>query len=220
MKNIVLIGPPGSGKGTQATLLSKKYNIPHISLGALLREKAKENSELGKYIKKCLDDGVLVDEQITIEIAINRLNAKDCRNGYILDGYPRSVKQAELYEKFEKRDKIVIFLDISEEEALKRINNRITCPKCGKIFTATSLAISNIFDLCFTPLAKRSDDNAITFKNRYFTYLAETAALIEYYKNKNFLYSIDGSMSEQAIFEAIDKIINKVGWYDGFNQNW
>ncbi|MGI6324795.1 MAG: adenylate kinase family protein [Bacilli bacterium] len=211
MKNIVLIGPPGSGKGTQATLLSKKYNIPHISLGALLREKAKENSELGKYIKKCLDDGVLVDEQITIEIAINRLNAKDCRNGYILDGYPRSVKQAELYEKFEKRDKIVIFLDISEEEALKRINNRITCPKCGKIFTATSLAISNICDVCYTPLAKRSDDNAITFKNRYFTYLAETAALIEYYKNKNFLYSIDGSMSEQAIFEAIDKIINKVG---------
>ena len=138
MKSIIFISPPAAGKGTQSKLLSYYYHIPHISMGDLLRDEVASGSELGKKLKQIMDDGKLVDANTTLELLEKRLLKDDCRNGYILDGYPRNLSQAksyeELLEKMNKKLGYVIFLDIDKELAIKRIIGRVVCPNCGSSY--------------------------------------------------------------------------------------
>lgn len=218
MKNIIFIAPPAAGKGTQAKLLAEKYNIPHISTGDLLREEATKSTDLGIKIKDMMNSGNLVNDEIITELLRNRLVKRDCDNGYILDGYPRNLEQAKIYDELLKEINrelgIVIFLDISKDLALERTLSRIVCSNCG---TSYSLVIEaqkpkkeNICDKCNFDLKVRSDDNKETFINRFDTYLEKTQSLIDYYKNKNVLKVVNvlDGLSAIEIFNQIEEIIN------------
>lgn len=215
MKSIIFIAPPAAGKGTQAELVSKKYGIPNISTGDLLRDIARQDNELGKAIKKRLDDGLLIEDEIVLEILKNRLNHEDCKNGYILDGFPRTVVQAERYEEILKdlnKDLgYVILLDIDKEIAKKRIIGRLSCPYCKSVynnmFEETMPKELNKCDNCQSELVKRSDDNDETFEERYIQYLEKTSPLIEYYKNKKVLRVVNSGISKEYTFESIERII-------------
>lgn len=218
MKNIIFIAPPAAGKGTQAKLVSEKYNIPHISTGDLLREEAAKSTDLGIKIKNIMESGALVNDEIITELLKNRLVKNDCDNGYILDGYPRNLEQAKLYEELlgsiNKDLGVVIFLDIDKELAMKRTLSRIICSNCGTSYNLIVRELKpkkeNICDKCEFNLNVRADDNEETFINRFDTYIEKTQSLIDYYKNKNVLEVVrvlDG-LSAEDIFKQIEEIIN------------
>lgn len=215
MKNIILIAPPAAGKGTQSKLICEKYNIPHISIGDLIRNNLNDKSELTKLIKKQMNSGKLIDDEIILKLLEKRLGEKDCLNGYILDGFPRNLNQAIVYDRMlndsNKEIGNVILLDVSEEVIKKRILGRMTCPNCGKIynklFENTKPRIKGLCDVCKTELKVREDDNEETFNKRYQTYLAETKPLIKYYKEKEVLKIVDGNLSKDQIFNQIESII-------------
>lgn len=217
MKNIIFIAPPAAGKGTQAKLLSAKYNIPHISTGDLLREEINEQTEIGKSIKKDLEQGNLVSNEVITSLLKNRITKSDCQNGYILDGYPRNLEQAKKYDNLLeelKLDKgIVIYFNIDKNLALERTLSRIICPNCG---TSYNLLIENlkplkdnICDKCNHELQIRTDDTKEVFIHRFDTYINSTKDLIEYYKNKGLLYEIEVSNKDvDTIFEEVKEILN------------
>ena len=216
MKNIVFIAPPAAGKGTQSHLLKKKYNLAHISTGDLLRKASLEESERGDYIRNCLSQGRLVSDEITLELLTERLNESDCENGYILDGFPRNVKQAIAYESWlnqtQKDLGYVIFLDIPKELAQKRIVGREACPNCGAVFN-DQIEVSKpkqdgICDICGHQLVKRKDDNDETFNQRYDTYMQQTDPLINHYRSLGILHTINEIDKEKA-FQQIEKIIHE-----------
>ena len=214
MKNIIFIAPPAAGKGTQSILLREKYNLAHISTGDLLREASLEDSERGQYILHCLKEGNLVSDDITIELLIERLNKDDCKNGYILDGFPRTVEQAIQYEtilkNLNKELGVVIFLDIPKEIALKRIVGRQVCPSCGAVFNdqidISKPKIQNICDICGHELQKRKDDNETTFNIRFETYMKKTEPLIKHYEELGVLYKIN-EVDKEKVFKRIEEII-------------
>lgn len=217
MKNIIFIAPPAAGKGTQAKLLSAKYNIPHISTGDLLREEINNNTNIGKSIKKDLEQGNLVSNEVITSLLKNRITKSDCQNGYILDGYPRNLEQAKKYDNLLeelKLDKgIVIYFNIDKNLALERTLSRIICPNCG---TSYNLLIENlkplkdnICDKCNHELQIRTDDTKEVFIHRFDTYINSTKDLIEYYKNKGLLYEIEVSNKDvDTIFEEVKEILN------------
>jgi len=219
MKNIIFIAPPAAGKGTQAKLLAEKYNIPHISTGDLLREEATKSTDLGLKIKDIMKMGALVSDEIITELLKNRLVNEDCNNGYILDGYPRNLEQAKIYDELLKeinRDLgIVIFLDIDRELAMKRTLSRIVCSNCGASYNSIIEALKpkkeNICDKCSFNLNVRADDNEETFITRFDTYVKKTQSLIDYYKNKNVLKVVNvlDGLSALDIFGQIEEIINR-----------
>ena len=214
MKNIIFIAPPAAGKGTQSILLREKYNLAHISTGDLLREASLEDSERGQYILNCLKEGNLVSDDITIELLIERLNKDDCKNGYILDGFPRTVEQAIQYEtilkNLNKELGVVIFLDIPKEIALKRIVGRQVCPSCGAVYNdqidISKPKIQNICDVCGHELQKRKDDNETTFNIRFETYMKKTEPLIKHYEELGVLYKIN-EVDKEKVFKRIEEII-------------
>ena len=214
MKNIIFIAPPAAGKGTQSILLREKYNLAHISTGDLLREASLEDSERGQYILNCLKEGNLVSDDITIELLIERLNKDDCKNGYILDGFPRTVEQAIQYEtilkNLNKELGVVIFLDIPKEIALKRIVGRQVCPSCGAVYNdqidISKPKIQNICDICGHELQKRKDDNETTFNIRFETYMKKTEPLIKHYEELGVLYKIN-EVDKEKVFKRIEEII-------------
>ena len=214
MKSIIFIAPPAAGKGTQAVMLSSKYNIPHISTGDILRN-AQDDTERGKYISSEMAKGHFISDEIILELLTERLSQSDCENGYILDGFPRNIKQAEEYEeilnKLNKDLGIVIVLDIDKEIAKERIVGRISCPKCGSVFNdmieESMPKEAGICDKCKTKLKKREDDNAESFEVRFEGYLAKTEPLIEYYQNKNILYRVDSSLGKDITFSKIEDIL-------------
>lgn len=217
MKNIIFIAPPAAGKGTQSKLVSAEYNIPHISTGDLLREEVNSGSELGIYLKSEMDKGALISDDTITTLLKNRLSMEDCNNGYILDGYPRNVTQAKIYEELlkqlNKEIGIVIFLDIDKNLALERTLSRIVCPKCGTSYNLNIKELKpkkeGICDKCNNTLKIRSDDNKETFLNRFETYQENTKSLIDYYEEKQILKTIkitDG-VSAQDIFNEIKQII-------------
>ncbi len=214
MKNIIFIAPPAAGKGTQSILLREKYNLAHISTGDLLREASLEDSERGQYILNCLKEGNLVSDDITIELLIERLSKDDCKNGYILDGFPRTVEQAIQYETIlkdlNKELGVVIFLDIPKEIALKRIVGRQVCPSCGAVFNdqidISKPKIQNICDICGHELQKRKDDNETTFNIRFETYMKKTEPLIKHYEELGVLYKIN-EVDKEKVFKQIEEII-------------
>lgn len=206
MKSIIFIAPPAAGKGTMSSMLSEEYNIPHISTGDLLREEASKNTSLGKEINELITQGKLVTDEIMTELLISRLTKPDCDNGYILDGYPRNINQAHIYEdildKLDKELGIVIYLKIDKELAFQRMMGRIICTNCGSSYNIYNKELSphqeGICDRCGSALSIRKDDNQDTFLNRFDTYINQTSALIAYYEKKNVLKTIEIEKGDQA----------------------
>ena len=218
MKNIIFIAPPAAGKGTQAKILSEKYNIPHISTGDLLREEASKSTELGMMIKDIISSGKFVSDQIITSLLEKRLMKEDCNNGYILDGYPRNLEQAKIYEdllkSLNKDLGIVIFFDIDKELAKRRTLSRIVCPECGTSYnlevTALKPKLEGICDKCNSRLNIRSDDNDESFITRFDTYINKTQDLINYYKDKDVLKvgKVEDGLSANDIFKKVEEIVD------------
>ena len=214
MNSIIFIAPPAAGKGTQSKKLMMKYHLPHISTGDLLRDATKKDDERGRYIKEQMALGHLVSDEIINELMMERLNQSDCADGYILDGFPRSLEQAyaynEILEKLNKPLGHVIYLSIDEETAKKRILGRISCPKCGAVYNDMIDVLKpkeeGICDHCGNALEKRVDDNEETFCNRFETYMKNTEPLLDYYRKLNAVYTINSMEYADTIFEEIETI--------------
>ncbi len=217
MKNIIFIAPPAAGKGTQAKLVSEAYNIPHISTGDLLREEIAKNTSLGISIKEDMEKGNLVSDEVITTLLKNRITNSDCQNGYILDGYPRNIKQAKIYQELLKElnfaSSIVIFFDIDKDLALERTISRIICPQCGSSYNLLVEDLKpkteNICDRCHHELKTRTDDTEEIFIHRFDTYMNSTKELIDYYNELNILNRIEvGTKSANQIFEEVKVILN------------
>lgn len=218
MKNIIFVAPPGAGKGTQAKLISSEFNIPHISTGDLLRDERNSGSVLSEMLKSEMDKGNLIDNSIIVNILRNRLSRVDCNNGYILDGYPRSVEQAKIYEdlllELNKDIGIVIYMDIDKDLALERTLCRIICSSCGASFSNVVAdlkpKIDGICDRCGHSLRLRKDDTPEIFSNRFDTYLKETKPLVDYYNSLGVLKTIKVTKDDsvQDIFNKIKQCLN------------
>lgn len=210
-----MIGPPGAGKGTQARLLSEKYGYPQISTGDILREMAQADTELGKEIKKTLAAGKLVSDEILAQVILTRTSQSDCKNGYILDGYPRTINQANLLEDLsEKQGKDVFLVRVitPEEVLFKRLTGRRTCPTCGEIYNVyfRPPRQAGICDLDGEPLKQRSDDNPDSVTRRFEEYKASTAPLIEYYRKSGRLIEIEGEGLVSEVFGKLCRVIEGV----------
>lgn len=215
MKSLIFIAPPAAGKGTQSEIISKKYNIPSISTGDLLRDARNQDNEIGRIIREKQDKGLLVDDEIVLNLLKNRLNESDCENGYILDGFPRNTSQAIAYEKIlnelNKELGIVILLEAPKELLMKRITGRVSCPKCkalyNSLFDHMKPVKEGICNNCGTSLVRRSDDNEETFNQRFQTYIDKTEPLINYYKEKGNLYKVDSTDKDIATI-MIEGLLN------------
>ena len=216
-KELIFLGPPACGKGTQTAKLSEHLGLPHVDTGSLLRAEIKNETENGKIAKSYIDKGQLVPVSLVANIIKNRLAQEDCKNGYILDGYPRSVEQADLLEEInadidgsvEAQIKAIYF-DLNQDILISRIVNRRSCPKCGEIYNIKfkPTKVEGICDKCGAELTQRKDDNEETAKALFDTYFKETAPLIDYYKNKGVLKSIDAEGSIDEVWERLLKVVN------------
>jgi len=210
MTNIIFLGAPGSGKGTQAAMLSTKLKVPAISTGETLRREVEQQSEIGKLAKSYMESGKLVPDKIIIDIVKIRLLNSDCDNGFILDGFPRTTFQAEELEKIldslgKKIDHVFNF-EVGEDVLVKRISGRISCKKCGAVYNRyfKQPKVDGVCDSCGgTEFESRSDDNEVTVKNRLKVYHESTFALIEFYQKNNLLVSISAIESAPLVFEAL-----------------
>ena len=212
---IVMIGPPGAGKGTQARLLSEKYGYPQISTGDILREMAQADTPLGAEIKATLASGKLVSDPILAEVILARTSQPDCKDGYILDGYPRTITQAHLLEDLSEKQGKEVFLVrvmIHEDVLFKRLTGRQTCPKCGEIYNVyfRPSKQAGLCDVDGEQLQQRSDDNPVSVTRRFEEYKTSTAPLIEYYGQSGRLVEIYGEGSVQEIFEKLCTVIEGV----------
>ncbi len=214
--NLILLGAPGAGKGTQAKLIVSKYGIPQISTGDMLREAVANQTELGKKAKEYMDKGELVPDEVVIGIVKERLAQPDCERGFILDGFPRTLKQAEALDKIldelGKKIDAVINVAVPEEEIVKRIVNRRTCKKCGAVYHLiyNPPKEPGKCDKCGGELYQRDDDKEETVKERLRVYKAQTEPLIDYYSKKGLVYNVDGTKSIEGVFEEIEKILDKL----------
>ncbi len=210
-----MIGPPGAGKGTQSRLLSERYNYPQISTGDILREMAQAETVLGREIKETLAAGKLVSDGILAEVILVRTSLPDCEDGYILDGYPRTVNQAHLLEELaetQEKDVFLVRVMVHEESLIKRLTGRWTCPQCGEIYNVNyrSPKLAGICDLDGAALKQRSDDNLESVTRRFEEYKASTAPLIGYYRQSGRLVEIDGEGQVKDVFEKLCSVIEDV----------
>ncbi len=208
MKKIALISPPAAGKGTQAALISKHYQIPNISTGQLLRNEVNKKSEIGLMIEEKMNSGRLIDGNIVINLLKKRIKEADCQNGFILDGYPRNIEQAILLEQFEKLDYLFL-IEIDQETAKKRILGRLVCENCKANFNQfyQKPKKDNVCDICGGDLIRRNDDTEEVLNERFKVYQIETAPLLDYYKK--ILFKVDGTLSIDMIFSEIRKMIDE-----------
>ncbi len=200
--NIIFLGPPGAGKGTQAQRICAALNIPQISTGDILRRAMKEGTPTGMKAKSYIDAGQLVPDEVIIDIVKDRLQMDDCKAGYILDGFPRTVPQAEALEQFAKIDS-VIELAVEDEKLIKRISGRRVCTKCGATYHISLLGDKTTCDNCGETLIQRNDDKAETVLNRLTVYHSQTAPLVAFYEGKGLLKKVDGDGDMDAIFGKI-----------------
>jgi adenylate kinase len=212
MKAIIFLGPPGAGKGTHAKEISSILNISHISTGDIFRDAIKNQTELGMKVKEFLDSGKLVPDELVWEVVKDRLNAEDCKNGFILDGFPRTILQAELLDKYLKEknaDLKVIYLDASDDLVIKRLSSRRVCKNCGAIYNLISMPPKKdgICDICGGELYQRSDDHPDVIKKRLETYYKETQPLIDYYKNRGVMYTISAEKDREEVLQEILKVV-------------
>lgn len=206
---IILLGPPGAGKGTQAKLISQKYNIPHISTGDIFRKNISEKTPLGIKAKEYMDKGLLVPDELTIDLVNDRLVQEDCKSGFLLDGFPRTVKQAEALEEFlrnndEKID-TALLIDVPGEFILDRMTGRRVCPSCGASYHIkfNPPKSEGKCDACGNDIVQRKDDAEETVKDRISVYKKQTQPLVDYYKSKNNLFRVDGTQSIDEVFKII-----------------
>ena len=212
---IVMLGAPGAGKGTNAERICSKYKIPHISTGDIFRENIKNGTELGKKAKSYMDQGNLVPDELTCDLVMDRINQDDCKNGFVLDGFPRTMPQAEaltkaLEAKGEKMD-YAINVVISDEEIVKRMSGRRSCPNCGAVYHLVNLPPikEGICDKCGAELITRKDDNLESLTVRLQEYHKNTQPVIEYYEKQGVVTHVDGNHKLEDSFKAIDDIISK-----------
>ena len=200
--NVILLGAPGAGKGTQAVRLAEKYAIPHISTGDIFRSNIKGQTPIGIVAKSYIDKGQLVPDEVTIQIVKERLEKEDCKNGYLLDGFPRTVLQAEALDTFSKVE-AVVNVDVPLGKLLKRITGRRVCAKCGESYHVDYLEGKTTCAKCGADLIQRADDNEATVQARLEVYEKQTAPLIEYYASKGVLLTVDGDGDIEKVFNSI-----------------
>ena len=212
---IVMLGAPGAGKGTQAIKIADKYDIPHISTGDIFRANIKGGTELGQKAKSYIDKGELVPDEVTIGMLLDRIAQDDCKNGYVLDGFPRTIPQAEsLTEALKSQGDQIDFalnIDVPDEAIIQRMSGRRACPKCGATYHIVYAApkTENICDKCGTELIIRSDDKPETVKDRLNVYHQQTEPLIAYYKAAGVLREVDGTQELPKVFEDVVAILSE-----------
>lgn len=210
---IVLLGPPGAGKGTQAKSISNRYSIPHISTGDIFRKNISEETPLGIEAKQYIDNGQLVPDEVTINMVKDRLTWEDCKNGYLLDGFPRTVAQAEALQEFlESRDEkldTALCIEVPSSFILERMTGRRVCLSCGASYHIkfNSPAVEGVCDVCGDNIIQRKDDVEETVKERLDVYERQTQPLIDFYKEKNLLSTVDGTKAINEVFEGICNIL-------------
>ncbi|MFZ4856464.1 MAG: adenylate kinase [Desulfuromonadaceae bacterium] len=215
--NVVLFGPPGSGKGTQARYIVNKYNIPQISTGDMLRAAVKDNSPVGIIVKSIMDAGGLVSDDIVLQLVRERVSHQDCTEGFILDGFPRTIPQAdsliELLNTLDKKIDYVIYLEVDDRELVLRLSGRRTCPSCGMGFHVlyNKPAREGICDSCGTHLVQRDDDSEETVLNRLNVYELQTSSLKSYFNDMGILFSITGSGSIDQIQSKVSAVLDTGG---------
>lgn len=210
---IIMLGAPGAGKGTQAKMIAEKYGLPHISTGDIFRANIKNGTELGKEAKEYMDKGLLVPDELTVRLLLDRVAQDDCKNGYVLDGFPRTIPQAEvldekLSELGEKVD-YAINVDVPDENIVNRMSGRRACLNCGATYHIVSIPPKKegICDVCASALVLRDDDRPETVQNRLKVYHEQTQPLIDFYEKKGVLRSVDGTFPMEEVFTAITKIL-------------
>lgn len=215
MLRTVLLGPPGAGKGTQAVKIVEKYNIPHISTGDIFRENIKNGTELGKKAQEYMNKGELVPDELVIDLATDRLLADDCKNGFLLDGFPRTVYQAEKLDEFleahgQKLD-TVIDIEVEKEELITRITGRRVCKACGASFHVVNIPPKKegICDFCGGELFQRADDTVEAVETRVAEYNEKTKPLVDYYTKAGNIVTIDGALPLDTVFAEIVKALGE-----------
>ena len=215
MLRTVLLGPPGAGKGTQTVKIVEKYNVPHISTGDIFRENIKNGTELGKKAKVYMDKGELVPDDLVIDLATSRLLADDCKIGFLLDGFPRTVYQAEKLDEFLKEHgqklDIVIDIEVEKAELITRLTGRRVCKQCGASFHVVNIPPKKegICDFCGGELMQRADDTVETVENRIEVYNQQTMPLVDYYRKADNIVTIDGALPLDTVFAEIVKAIGE-----------
>ncbi|MGB9749183.1 MAG: adenylate kinase family protein [Candidatus Woesearchaeota archaeon] len=207
IKKIIILGPQGSGKDTQAIKLSKRLKIPQFSMGELLRQRAKKHDRLGIKIEKLLKTGKLLPIEIVSDVLFERLKKKDCKNGFILNGYPRSLEQYKAIENKGITPDVVLLIDIPEKEIIKRLSKRMQCPKCGKPYVIENYNPKKppLCNECKVPLVRRADDEPKAIKQRIKVYNQETKPVLKIYKKKGLLVKINGYQSIEDVHKEIMK---------------
>ena len=212
---LLIMGRPGAGKGTQAVNIREFYNIPHISTGDIFRANLKGQTKLGLLAKKYMDQGLLVPDSVTIDLVKDRLNEPDCKDGFLLDGFPRNLEQAKALDEYlkSKDDKLdaVLDIDVKPEVLIDRIVGRRVCPICGATFHIKNNPpkVEGVCDKCGNKLIQRNDDTYETAENRLKVYDNQTAPLLDYYKNQHLLKTVNGDQDFAKVFEDIKKVLTK-----------
>lgn len=209
---MVLLGPPGAGKGTQAKSISNRYSIPHISTGDIFRKNISQNTPLGIEAKMYMDKGQLVPDKVTINMVKDRLQQEDCKKGYLLDGFPRTVSQAESLHKFlhlrEESLDTALLIEVPREFIRERMTGRRVCPSCGASYHMKfNPALDGKCELCGSDVVQRKDDTEETVKERLDVYERQTQPLIDFYKDKDLLSVVDGTKAINEVFEGICSIL-------------
>lgn len=200
--NIILLGAPGAGKGTQASKISDAYRLPHISTGDIFRENIKNQTEIGMVAKSYIDKGQLVPDEVTCKIVENRIAKDDCKNGYMLDGFPRTIAQAEALDKITKID-LVININVDFSLLMDRLCGRRVCKDCGESYHVSRLNGETKCSRCGGELYQRKDDNPETVQSRLDVYTAQTAPLIDYYTAKGLIFNVVSDSTPEAVYEKI-----------------
>ena len=217
MTNVILIAAPAAGKGTEAAILKEQYNMPHISTGDLLRAAVAKGDERGNMINELMTSGKFVSDEIVLELLKEKILEPSCDNGYILDGFPRNIKQAISYDKIleeiNRNIGVVIVLDIDKEIAKSRISGRYSCSKCGKVYNINNPEMNPIneglCDICNVELTRRADDNPDTYEERYNTYISKTEPLISYYEKKGIVHYVSASGTPEETHKQVVKILGE-----------
>ena len=210
---IIMLGAPGAGKGTQAKQIADKYAIQHISTGDIFRANLKAGTELGKKAKEYMDQGLLVPDELTCDLVMDRIGQDDCKNGFVLDGFPRTIPQAEALDaaltKINQKMDYAIDVDVPDENIVNRMSGRRACLNCGATYHIVSIPtkVEGVCDRCGSPVVLRDDDQPETVKKRLDVYHEQTQPLIDYYKEQNILRTVDGTQPMEDVFGAIVEIL-------------
>ncbi len=210
---LIMLGAPGAGKGTQAKKIAEKYSIPHISTGDIFRANIKNGTELGTKAKTYMDQGLLVPDELVVDLVVDRVNQEDCKNGYVLDGFPRTIPQADALDKaleaVEQKVDYAINVEVPDENIVRRMSGRRACLNCGATYHLqySKPKVEGVCDVCGNELILRDDDKPETVLKRLGVYHEQTQPLIEYYTNKGVLREVDGTIDIEDVFNEIVAIL-------------